>query len=115
MKIIKYIVGVIAGIILLSFAYTYFFTVKLPQECLEYKRSYDDVVQLVEPFKDDPQVGQVYQSLISTGKQLDEVFKGDQRFDKSKAEGLKMMCTQQKQATEQLLEWMKSAIAAENS
>lgn len=113
MKIIKYILSVIAGIVLLSFVYTYFFTVKLPQECLEYKRGYDEVVQLIEPFKNDPQVGQVYQSFVSTGKQLEEVFNENNRFDKSKAEGLKSMCIQQKQATEQLLEWMKSAIASE--
>lgn len=112
MKIIKYILGVILGIVILSFGYTYFFTVKIPQECLEYKRSYDEFVQLIEPFKNDSQIGEVYQSLINTGKQLNDVFNGDLRFDKSKAEGLKLMCIQQKQATEQLLEWVQSAIAS---
>lgn len=111
MKIIKYILGVILGIVILSFGYTYLFTVKAPQECLEYKRVYDEVVQLLEPLKNEPQLASTYESLVTTGKYLDEVLSDNQRFDKSKAEGLKLVCIKQKQATQQILEFLKTSIA----
>lgn len=94
-KIMKFIKVISAAFVLsigLYYAYFYFTTEEIPEECYVYQESYNELLNLLQQQNTDGSLDDTLQELSSIGNKFDSQLNGNKRLKKEDAKNLRYVC-----------------------
>lgn len=90
-------------IVCIFFGYNYFNRAKLPQECVDAKAVYFDVVNRFKSLNVDGSFTDSVKELTAIGDRLNELLDSNKRYKRSKIAELRSMCIKSKEHAETAL------------
>ncbi len=95
------LVGLVA-VIVIYFGYYYYNSAKIPEECIEVKKIYDETVDRFKSLNSDGSLTTNIEMLISIGEKWDIAIDSNQRYKRSQISEIKTMCLKNKTLLENI-------------